>query len=300
MGVVALIWGSTWLVIKQGLETLPPLFGAGVRFVVAGAVMALIAPSLAKREGGGRPPVSVVLAQTLCQFVLNFALVYLSETILPSGLVSVLWSIFPLLVALTGHFVTKTERLVGRQWLGMLVGFSGIVALFATDIVGISPRAVTMGLLLLLGPVSVTFSTALFKLRAAGTSSALLNRDSMALGGVLLLALSAIFERGEAVRFTPVAIGSVLYLAVLGSVVTFGIYIWLLRTVAAYRLSTVSYVIPAIAIWLGASFGNEPLRSSTLLGTALVIVGVALTLRRTPGTAAAAPAEAHASSPNAG
>ena len=298
MAVVALIWGSTWLVIKQGLETLPPLFSAGVRFVVAGAVMALLAPWLSKREGGGRPPLSVVLAHSLCQFVLNFALVYVSETVIPSGLVSVLWSIFPLLVALTGHFITKTERLAGRQWLGMLVGFSGIVALFATDIVRISPQAVTMGLLLLLGPMAVTFSTALMKLRATGASSALLNRDSMALGGVLLLALSFVFERGQPIRFTPMAIGSVLYLAIAGSVITFGIYVWLLRTVAAYRLSTVSYVIPAIAIWLGASVGNEPVRSSTLLGTALVIVGVALTLRRAPA-AAASLTEAHAPRPSA-
>ena len=280
MALVALVWGSTWLVIKQGLADLPPLFGAGVRFVIAGVVMVALVPWLAKKEGGGRPPFGVILAHTLCQFVLNFALVYVSETILPSGLVSVLWSIFPLAIAITGHFVTKAERLVARQWVGVLVGLVGIVALFATDIAGISTRAVTMGLLLLLGPLSVTYSTTLIKLRASGTSSVILNRDSMLLGGVLLLLLSLGFERGQSIRFTPMAVGSVLYLALMGSVVTFGIYVWLLRTVAAYRLSLVSYVIPAIALWLGASFGDEPVRASTLVGTGLVVAGVALTLRR--------------------
>ena len=279
MAVVALIWGSTWLVIKRGLETMPPLLGAGLRFAVAGALMACLAPWLARREGGGRPPFSAIAAHSLCQFVLNFALVYVSETVIPSGLVSVLWSVFPLFVALTGHFLTKTERLTGRQWVGVLVALAGIGALFATDIASISPRAVTMGLLLLLGPLSVTFSTALVKLRASHSSSAILNRDAMALGGVLLLALSFVFERDQPVRFTPVAIASVLYLAVAGTVITFGIYIWLLRTVPAYRLSLVSYVIPAISIWLGASFGDEPVRATTLAGTALVIFGVALTLR---------------------
>jgi drug/metabolite transporter (DMT)-like permease len=293
MGVVALVWGSTWLVIKHGLETLPPLWGAGLRFVVAGAVMACLTPFLARREGGGRPPFSVILAHCLCQFVLNFALVYVSETMIPSGLVSVLWSIFPLSMALTGHFVTKAERLVGRQWLGMVVALGGIVILFATDLASISSRAVAMGLLLLLGPLSVTFSTTLIKLRAAGASSAILNRDAMALGGVLLLALSAVFEHGQPARYTPAAVASVLYLAVAGSVLTFGLYVWLLRTVAAYKLSLVSYVIPAIALWLGATFGNEPVRSSTLAGTALVILGVAFTLRR---AAAAKPEISSASS----
>jgi drug/metabolite transporter (DMT)-like permease len=294
MALVALVWGSTWLVIKQGLETMPPLFGAGVRFVVAGVVMALIAPWLVAREGGGRPPWSAIAAHGLCQFALNFALVYVSETILPSGLVSVLWSIYPLAMAMTGHFVTKAERLSKRQWSGILFGLAGIVVLFATDIASISPKAVAMGLLLLLGPLSVTFSTTIVKRRAHASSSVLLNRDSMLLGAGVLLALSLVFERGEPVRVTPVAILSVGYLAIAGSVVTFGVYLWLLRTVAAYRLSLVSYVIPAIAIWLGATFGNEPLRSTTVFGTGLVIFGVALTLGRT-----ASPDEASVSSPDA-
>lgn len=287
MALIALLWGSTWLVIKQGLESLPPLFAAGLRFVVAGAVMALIAPWLVKREGGGRPPWSAILAHAFCQFVLNFALVYVSETVLPSGLVSVLWSIYPLAMAVTGHFVTKVERLSQRQWIGVLIGLVGIVVLFATDIAGISPKAVTMGLLVLLGPLSVTFSTTVIKRRAHMASSVLLNRDAMLIGAGSLLALSFVFERGKPVHFTPMAIWSVGYLAIAGSVVTFGLYAWLLRTVAAYRLSMVSYVIPAIAIWLGATFGNEPLRSTTVFGTGLVIAGVALTLGRTRGPDAA-------------
>jgi drug/metabolite transporter (DMT)-like permease len=294
MALVALLWGSTWLVIKQGLESLPPLFSAGVRFVVAGIVMALIAPWLVKREGGGRPPWSAILAHAFCQFVLNFALVYVSETVLPSGLVSVLWSVYPLAMAMTGHFFTKAERLSKRQWLGVLVGLAGIVLLFATDIASISPKAVTMGLLVLLGPLSVTFSTTVIKRRAHMASSVLLNRDAMLIGAGALLALSFLFERGQPVHFTPMAIWSVGYLAIAGSVVTFGVFAWLLRTIAAYRLSMVSYVIPAIAIWLGATFGNEPLRSTTVFGTGLVVFGVALTLGR-----AANSGDTRVSSPNA-
>ena len=294
MALVALVWGSTWLVIKQGLESLPPLFAAGLRFAVAGVVMALIAPWLVKREGGGRPPWSAILAHALCQFVLNFALVYVGETVLPSGLVSVLWSVYPLAMAMSGHFVTRAERLSIRQWIGVLVGLLGIGALFATDIAVISPKALTMGLLVMLGPLSVAFSTTVIKRRAYMASSVLLNRDAMLLGAGLLLALSFVFERGQPVRFTPMAIWSVGYLAIAGSVVTFGVYAWLLRTVAAYRLSMVSYVIPAIALWLGATFGNEPLRSTTVFGTGLVVFGVALTLGRTANSG-----DTSVSSPNA-
>lgn len=297
MALVAAIWGSTWLVIRVGLFHLPPFFSAGVRFMIAGAVMALLAPWLARREGGGRPPLRVILVHAFCQFGVNYALVYYAETVLSSGLVCVLWAIFPLLVALTGHFVTRAERLVGRQWIGVLVGLGGVVVLFATDILQTSPGAWWVALLVLLAPVAVTVSTTLIKLRASGASSVLLNRDSMLIGGVVLLLLSLVTERGEPVRWTAAAVWSVLYLALAGSVVTFGAFLWLLRTVEAYRLSLWNYVTPVLALWLGAITLGEHVGASTLTGTALVIAGVALTLRR--GRAAAAE-RAPVSSPGAG
>jgi drug/metabolite transporter (DMT)-like permease len=280
MGLISLVWGSTWLVIRTGLDDLPPLLGAGVRFVVAGAVMALLVPLLREREGGSKPPFAVTLAQGVCQFAGNFALVYWCETVIPSGLVSVLWATFPLMMALTGHFITRAERLHGRQWLGLVLAFGGVASLFGTDIAKGGPRAVTMGLLLLLGPASVTYSTVLIKRRASDASSLLLNRDSMLIGAVLLLLLSLAFERGAPVRVTGGAVFSVLYLAVLGSVVTFGAYVWLLRTVPAYRLSLVSYVTPVFALLLGRTLRAEPFGATTLLGAGLVLVGVAFTLRR--------------------
>jgi drug/metabolite transporter (DMT)-like permease len=285
MGLISAVWGSTWLVIRTGLEDLPPLLAAGVRFVVAASVMALLVPLLRAREGGDRPPLSVVLSQAVFQFAGNFALVYWCETVIPSGLVSVLWATFPLMMALTGHFLTRTERLSGRQWLGLVFAFGGVAALFATDIASVGPRAVVMGLLLLLGPLGVTYSTVLIKRKAARSSSLILNRDSMALGALMLLVLSALFERGSAVRVTPGAVFSVLYLAVFGSVITFGAYLWLLRTVPAYRLSLVSYITPVIALALGSLLAGEPFGVTTAFGTLLVLAGVALTLRRAPAPA---------------
>jgi drug/metabolite transporter (DMT)-like permease len=79
---------------------------------------------------------------------------------------------------------------------------------------------------------------------------------------------------------SPHALGSVAYLAIVGTVVSFGIYYWLLRYVAASRLSLIAYVTPAIALWLGWAVGDEPLAQSTLAGSALILLGIALALRR--------------------
>jgi drug/metabolite transporter (DMT)-like permease len=282
LGLISLVWGSTWLVIRVGIEDVPPLTGAGIRFVLAGSVMALLAPAIVRREGGGRPPVAAILLHAGCQFCVNYALVYWAETVLPSGLVSVLWSAFPLMMGLLGHFVTASERLGARKWVGLLVSFCGIVLLFATDLRSIGRDAVGMGLAVLLAPAAVAVSTTYVKRHAAGSSSVLLNRDAMLLGGVMLLAMALVFERGQRFEATPAAIGSILYLTLAGTVLTFGVYLWLLRTVPAYRMSLTSYVTPVIALFVGAAFGGEPLGATTLGGTALVVVGLALALGRAP------------------
>jgi drug/metabolite transporter (DMT)-like permease len=133
-----------------------------------------------------------------------------------------------------------------------------------------------MGLLVLLAPLSVTFSTLLVKHRASGCSSLLLNRDGMFVGAGLLAACAWVFEDPLQVTWTPTALASVLYLALVGTVFTFGTYMWLLRYVPAYRMSLTSFVIPVVALLFGAAVGGEPLGARTLLGTGLVLAGVRL------------------------
>lgn len=278
MGLLCLIWGSTWLVIRGGLRDLPPFTSAGVRFLVAFLFMLAIAPRLARREGGRRPSTGLVLAMGTLNFGASYGIVYWSETILPSGLVSVLWSVFPLMMAGSGHFTLPGERLVRIQWGGFVFAFLGVLLLFATDLRAIGPEAVPAGLVLLLSPVVSTVGTTLVKRHGAGVSSALLNRDGMLLGAILLLASAALVERGADVRWTVPAIASTAYLAIVGTVVTFSIYFWLMRYAPAYQLSLIAFVVPAIALTLGAVVGNEPVGANTIGGTAAILVGVAFVL----------------------
>lgn len=238
--------------------------------------MAGVAHVWAKREGGGRPPMLVILTHGLFQFALNFGLVYVGETVIPSGLVAVLWAVYPIFVSLGDYLVTKHERLSAFKWLGILVSFAGVATLFATDIAAIHGRAVLMGLLVLLAPFSVSISTLLIKQRATGASSLLLNRDAMLIGALVLGATAFAVESPLEVVWTTPAVLSMLYLAIFGTVITFGTYMWLLRFVPAYRMSLVSFVIPVVALLLGAAFGGEPLGPRTVLGTGLVLGGLGL------------------------
>lgn len=277
---VCLIWGSTWLVIKLGLRDVPPFTGAALRFALAGSCMAGLAWMFRGQESKKRPPWPSVVSQGLLQFGFNYAVVYVGETVIPSGLVAVLWAVFPLCIALASHFILKTERLGGRQWLGLGIAFCGVSALFVTDIASVSSSMIPIGLLVLLAPLSVTVPTLLIKRTAHDSNLFILNRDSMWIGALVLGVLGAVFEREQPMRITPLAVACILYLAIPGTVVTFGVYLWILRHVAAYRASLISFVTPALALLIGALFGGEPLTLATLAGSSLVLSGVFLVLRR--------------------
>jgi drug/metabolite transporter (DMT)-like permease len=153
-----------------------------------------------------------------------------------------------------------------------------VVLLFITDVSNISRGAIVWGALLLLAPTAVAASTLLIKQRAGGASSILINRDSMLIGSAVLFLLALVFERDQPRTFSAGALGSVAYLALVGSVFTFGVYMWLLRRLSAYLLSLTSFVVPVLALSFGALAGGEPLTLTTLAGTALVLFGVGLTL----------------------
>jgi drug/metabolite transporter (DMT)-like permease len=204
--------------------------------------------------------------------------------VLPSGLVALLWGVFPMMMAVSGHRFLARERLGTRQWLGIALGFAGLAVLYSTDLVALGPGALPAALVLLASPLVSTVGNTIVKRDGAGTSSLALNRNAMLLGAALLGALALAVERDAEARWTPAAIASVVYLAIPGTVVTFGLYFWLLRFVDAHRLSLIAYVTPAIAIALGSLLGDEPFTATIALGGALILAGVGLvvTARRRP------------------
>ncbi len=289
VAILCVVWGSTWLVIKQGLRDLPPFGSAGVRFLIAGLVMTAVSPFLAKREGGSKPAAWLWLTLGISNFGLSVGIIYVGSQVLPSGLVSVLFAIYPLLMALSGHLFLN-ERLTARHSVGFLIGLIGVGVLFSHDLFSTHDQALTMALLLLISPVATAISTTLVKKYGGETSAVLLNRNAMFAGAAVLLCVAALFEQDQSFELTPYAVFSVLYLAVVGTCVTFTLLFWLMRYASAAKLSTIAYVTPVIAVTLGALLGGEPLTPSILIGTALVIGGVVLAtwkrrVRRVPDPA---------------
>lgn len=279
VAVMCLVWGSTWLVLKDGLAEMPPLGSAGLRFLIAWAVMLPIAPLVARVEGGRRPTWDLVLAMATGNFAISYGLVYWSEEVLPSSLAAILWGVFPLITALVGHVYLPASRIVGFQWLGLVLGFAGVVMLFATDVQAVGDEARFRGALLLLSPTVSAIATAYVKKHGQDVSAALLNRSALLLGGGMLAAAAWAIEGGLPVPASGRAWFSVLYLAGFGTVLTFTLYFWVLRRASAVSLSLIAYVTPAIALLLGTTLGGEPVTGWTFGGLGLVLAGCAAVLR---------------------
>lgn len=293
--LLCVIWGSTWVVIKTGLEDLPTFGSAAARFTLAAAAMSGLCAWLVRHEGGARPTLALSLVLGTLNFGVSYGIVYWSETRLPSGLVSVLWAVFPMMQAIAGHFFLAGERLSLVQVGGFLLGFVGVGALFATDLRALGPGAVPAGAVLLLSPLVSSFGTTYVKRFGAGTSSLLLNRNAMWIGAALLWIVALVTEGGRGFHLTGGAIFSLAYLALFGTVVAFGLYFWLLRHVAANRLSVIAYVTPAVALVCGLAVRGEPVGPWTLAGLGLILGGVWLVHRghRTaPPAATPSPARA--------
>ena len=274
VALLCVIWGSTWLVIKFGLDDLPTFTGAAARFSFAALVMGLLAPCLRRLEGGDAPSLALSMSAGFGQFSIAYGIVYWAEARLPSGLVSVIWAVFPLMLAAISHLTLPGERLTRRQWLGFVFAFAGIVTLFSTDVRQVGPDALPAGIVLLGSPLICAVSTIYIKRHGAGVSSVLLNRNGMAIGAAGLVVTAILLEKDEPAVWSQGAILSVLYLALFGTCLAFGVYLWLMRWVPAYQLSLIAYVSPMFALLLGTGVRGEPFDGETLVGSGCILAGV--------------------------
>ena len=284
IGVLCLIWGSTWIVVKKSTDDLPPFTSAGIRMALASVIMGIVAFALRSRENGEKPKLWLSATMGFGNFALTYGIVYWASSILPSGLVALLWAVFPMMMAVSGHFFLDGEKLRLPQWLGFALGFAG-VAVLKGDIDSFTSTnsefsATAVALIVLISPLAACIATTVIKKHGAKVSSNLLNRDGLFISAIPLLGLALLFERDAQPQWTGFAFFSIGYLAIMGTCVTFGIYYWLLRYAPAYKLSLIAYITPAIAMALGTLVGNEPLGPRTLTGAAFILGGVVLVVTK--------------------
>ena len=272
--LLVLIWSSTWVAIKIGLEDLPPLFGAGIRFGLAGLLL-LARVALARRSLRTDAVLASILA--VLPFATTYGLVYWAEQHIPSGLTAVLFGMLPLYTALLAAVALADEPLRRRLVAGIAIAIAGLALAFNESLeLGDDELAGIAALAVVLSPLPSAIGSISIKRRGGALDALVLNGWAMVGAGVLLLVASAPFEDWGAARVTAESVGSVLYLALFGTALTFVGLTLLLRQLTAVATSYISMLIPFGALVFGAVLENEALTGTAILGAGLVAAGIAV------------------------
>ena len=285
IALLVFIWGSTWLVIKIGLTDLPPFLSAGVRFALGATILFVVA----RMQGVVSIPRSARLHVALValgtgSFSVNYGVVYWSEQYLPSGLTAVLFSTYPFFTLLVAHLIVPGEQITARKMIGVALGFAGVVTIFRTDLTVADPRGLTAAMVLLVSPVVAATCTVAVKRWGGRIHPYTLTTLPMTYGALTLLTVSLLTEDIQSARWSVTAIGSIVYLAIFGSVIGFVVYYTLLRNVAVTNLNLIAYLFPVVAVVLGYLVLGEVLEPLTFVGAGAIVIGIVLaTYRRRSG-----------------
>ena len=276
---VCFVWSTVWLFIKLGLRDVPPLSFAGVRLLVATAV--LFASLAARRTPLPRRPrdLALIASTSFLLLSLNYGLLYWGAQHVPSGLTAVLQASTPAFGLLFARRFLPGERLTRRKVGAVALGLVGVAAIFSNELRVSGPAALAGSAAVAGGAGCVALGYVLVKAYGAHLRPSVLTAGQTLCGMVPLLGAALVREGNPfSVGWTPAAVGCLLYLALAGSVGAFYLNYWLLKRMDATKVLSMALVEPLIAVLLGAAILGERLTARTLLGGALILVSVALTL----------------------
>ena len=279
--MLCLIWGSTWLAIRIGLEGAPPFLSASLRFAVAAIVLLLLAGVFRSKWPQNRTEWALVGFVGIVLFTADYGLIYWGENNgVLSGLSAILFATFPLQTALVANAFLKAERVTVQKLLGIGVGFGGVVLIFRSQLGTAGPAQVFPMLSIVLAATCAAFATVAVKRWGHDTEPITFNAAAMAVGAAGLVIVSLITREAWGIPTWPQGLGAILYLAIAGSVVTFVAWQWLLKEMPATSLSYIALIIPIVAVLLGASLGNETFDLIDLAGAAIVLFGIYVSTSR--------------------
>src|SRR5437870_6714834 len=275
------IWGSTWLFIKIGLTDLPPLTFAGIRFVIAFLILTSLVLARRARWPRTRSEWTLIAISGALQFGLNYGLVFWGEQYISSGLAAVLQSSFPAFGLVIAHFYLPYERITTKKVFGVLFGVVGVAVIFSDQLAIAGKLALLGSIALVLSAFFGSYSNVLVKAYGTHIDPRMLAAGQMIFGFVPLLAIG-IFTEGNPLRFhwTTLAVICLLYLVVVGSVIEFRLYYWLVRHMDVTNTMLIALVTPVVAVIIGMIVLHEELNWRLLAGGLCIISGIGLIVLR--------------------
>jgi drug/metabolite transporter (DMT)-like permease len=302
MATLYVVWGTTYLAIKVGIDAgLPPALFAGLRLVPAAAIMFAIARFRGSNVRVAPRELRIVSIVGLLLLVGGQYGMMLAEQYVPSGLAALVVALVPLWIALAESVFPDMRRPGKLGWLGLAVGFSGLGILIAPRLADISAgQTELLGIAIILtGTWLWTSGTVYSKRNPVAVDGIVVAAYEMLVAGAATLVLGTLLGEWSRFSLNVKAAGALVYLIVLGSCVAFTAFVFALDNLPASKVMTYAYVNPVIAVFAGWGAGMiglvpaEPISAAMIAGMVVIVAGVVLTTaaptlppRRTPLTAA--------------
>jgi drug/metabolite transporter (DMT)-like permease len=286
---IYLIWGSTYLAIKYAIETVPPFLMTGVRFLVAGGVLyAWALFTAARHPAAARPPEpGLTMRQWRDAFVVGAllivggtALVGWAELSVPSGITSLILATTPLWMVMLESIMESRQVPTPRVLAGVAVGILGLGILIGPSLLNRGHGTDLLGVVGLILAALAWSGGAMYSRRSAIPGSPARATGMQMIAGAFLSMLCG-FAIGEHHQFSWAAVtaSSVIalaYLVLVGALVGFTAYLWLMRVSTPSRVATHAYVNPVVAVLLGWAILSEPFSQRTGIAMAVIVVAVVL------------------------
>ena len=273
--LVCVVWGSTYLFIKLGVEVMPPYLLGGVRFSIAGPVLLAICFARGSRLPRDLGTFLRILLVGVLLLVVGNGLLNFSEIHLSSGLAALLVTTFPIWNTLFGMAGAGGERLAPAGWIGTFVALAGVAILVKPFESGVQSSWVGVAAVLL-ASLSWSAGTVYARRRLRGVDPFAASAIETTIAGPLMLAVHILVERGEPVQWGGQAWLAVGYLALMGSLIGFTAFVFLTAHMSSSKVGTYAYVNPVVAVLLGWAFLGEAVTARLAVGGITILGGLLL------------------------
>jgi putative membrane protein PagO len=272
--VICLIWGSTWMAIRIGLDSVPPITGAGIRFLLASIFVVILLRFMDIKIQTDSESLKLYLLMSVFAYIFPFSFVYWGEKYVTSGLASILFASFPFFVAMFSRISKLSEKINIFSAIGIVLGFVGILIIFSNDISLRMDMNILGMAAILVSAVMQAWVAVIIKKRGTHLNPLAMNFIPIIVTGIVLTIYGVAFEEISDSIFDLKAILSITFLAMFGTVIAFTTYYWLLKKMNVVILSLSSFITPVIAVTLGWIFLDEQLNERTFLGSLFVLIGI--------------------------
>jgi drug/metabolite transporter (DMT)-like permease len=278
---VYLIWGSTYLGIKFAIDTIPPFLMAALRFLIAGAILFIIARKTTDEKLNSAHLRSAAVVGLLLLLGGNGGVVW-AEQYISSGLTALLVSTVPMWIVVINWVVTRERENITKNAIGVVLGFTGLYFLISPENLISGNRLELYASLVLIGATLSWSAGSVYTRYAVLPKSSLYSTSlQMIFGGLGLLFTSFVF--GEPGKFDPSVMSlqsllSLIYLIFFGSLIAYSAYIWLLKKTGPSKATTYAYVNPVVAVLLGWLLAGEVVSLGMIIPAIVIIAAVVIIL----------------------